>query len=85
MHRVIDHLAKVVKRVADKKDVNKMGLPNLAIVFAPSFLKDPSGSVLVQMENTQFEARCVCVYDTSKEFTPERNSISSFCQIEKKN
>ena len=62
LFRIIDHLGKVVNKIAEKKDVNRMGLPNLAIVFAPSFLKSPSGSVLVQMENTQYEARCVRLF-----------------------
>ncbi len=38
---VLARLTKLLKSIADNESVNKMGAPNLAIVFAPSIIALP--------------------------------------------
>ena len=55
----IEYLVRFLSQVAKSEKVNRMGIPNLAIIFAPSMLRDPSGDPMSMMRNTQYESGCV--------------------------
>ena len=45
----------MLQRVGDHSEKNKMSLPNLAMVFAPNFLRCPDPNPQVIFENTKYE------------------------------
>jgi hypothetical protein len=45
--RIMQHIVSLIRAIAAEKDINKMSVPNLAIVFAPSFLRHVSDDPMV--------------------------------------
>lgn len=52
----IEYVIRFIAEVAKHEKVNRMGVRNLAIIFAPSMLRDPSGDPMSMMRNTQYES-----------------------------
>ena len=66
--RVMARVVALLQLIAQHKDVNKMSISNLAIVFAPSFLRDPSDDPLV---------RVVCGFAASPHLTSPSPHLTS--------
>ena len=49
------YVIKFLRKVADNQEVNKMSINNLAMVFAPNFLRCPSEDPQVIFNNTKYE------------------------------
>ena len=58
---VIEHLVKMASVISSPDNVTrtKMGVSNLAVVFAPSLLRNPSTDPLDMIANIKFEIRFV--------------------------
>lgn len=62
---VIEHLAGLLIDVIKHKDVTKMTVDNIAIVFAPNFLRCESDDPVEMMTNSKFETRFVTLLLTA--------------------
>eukprot|EP00466_Bigelowiella_natans_P013962 jgi/Bigna1/139490/aug1.50_g14198 len=55
--RVIDYIATLAKEIEKLKDVNRMDMTNIAIVFAPGMLQDPGDDPAVMLANSKYEIK----------------------------
>mmetsp|Transcript_4607 Transcript_4607/g.8985 ORF Transcript_4607/g.8985 Transcript_4607/m.8985 type:complete len:649 (-) Transcript_4607:439-2385(-) len=53
--KVLEHICTLAGKIADLSSVNKMTYSNLAIVFAPGFLRNPSEDPAEMLENSKYE------------------------------
>jgi len=58
-HRVLQYVISLLRQVATHQDENKMSISNLAIIFAPSILRDPENDPMVLFRNTKHAAQFV--------------------------
>mmetsp|Transcript_13942 Transcript_13942/g.21074 ORF Transcript_13942/g.21074 Transcript_13942/m.21074 type:complete len:656 (-) Transcript_13942:126-2093(-) len=54
--KVIEHIVKMAGEIAALSSVNKMTFGNLAIVFAPGILRNPSDDPAEMLENSKYES-----------------------------
>jgi RhoGAP domain len=57
--RVVSHLLPMFREICENVDTTRMSVDNIAIVFAPSFLRCPSDDPMTMMMNSKFETRFV--------------------------
>ena len=57
---VIHHVISFLRRVVSLSHINRMSASNLAIVFAPAFLRDEVTDPMQMLHNTKFAAQFVC-------------------------
>ncbi|KAI8845296.1 hypothetical protein BJ741DRAFT_587538 [Chytriomyces cf. hyalinus JEL632] len=67
-HRVALYMIKFLKVVAEKKNLSKtrMTHANIALVFAPNFLRCPSDNPMIIFENTKYEQSFIRVLLTNE-------------------
>lgn len=52
---IAKYVVRMLQRVAEFQQINKMSVSNLAMVFAPNFLRCPDTNPQIIFENTKFE------------------------------
>ena len=60
-----------LKQVAVDQEINKMSIPNLAMVFAPNFLRCPSEDPQIILNNTKYEQAWLRALMVGVDLAPE--------------
>ena len=56
---VLSYVVRLICDVADNEHENRMSVSALAVIFAPSFLRDPAGDPMVMMRDSKHAAQFV--------------------------
>lgn len=59
---VLKYLVEFLHRVSLKREINKMGPENIAIVFCPNLLKPMGDDLMVQMLDTEYSSKLMVLF-----------------------